>query len=187
MAQLKILLDTNSYFRLAKSVHPLLGEPFGDENYCLYVLPEVDLELRRQPRLQSKFPWAGDEEFAEPRRKKPGMSRPQARERKVVYDFLWDHVQNELPGPSPVDCTVLSYASVLGIEVVTDDKDMRELADAFGIATLSTLQLVKRMLDCGHIGMGEVRRIAAYWSYQDDRPRNYAKDYRRLFGEEAPP
>ena len=42
MPQSKVLVDSNSYFRLAKSIHPLLFQTFGDEEYCLYVLPELD-------------------------------------------------------------------------------------------------------------------------------------------------
>ena len=34
-AQAKILLDSNSYFRLAREIHPLLFQEFGDKNYCL--------------------------------------------------------------------------------------------------------------------------------------------------------
>ncbi len=31
MAQTRIFLDSNSYFRLAKSAHPLLGQEFGGD------------------------------------------------------------------------------------------------------------------------------------------------------------
>jgi hypothetical protein len=119
MAQSKILLDSNSYFRLAKSVHPLLFQTFGDSDYCLYVLPELDDEFSRQPRLKAKFPWVENEEFRRNRDKRLPLSKQQKRDRQTAYDFLWDYVQNELPGPSRVDCIVLSYGYVLGIEVVT--------------------------------------------------------------------
>lgn len=55
MPQSKILLDSNSYFRLAKSIHPLLFQEFGNKKYCLYVLPELDKEYERQPRLKNKI------------------------------------------------------------------------------------------------------------------------------------
>ncbi len=187
MAQTKILLDSNSYFRLAKSVHPLLFETFGDENYCLYVLPELEREYEREPRLKSKFPWVEEGEFCDNRKKRLVLSKGQKRDRKTTYGFLWDYVQTTLPGPSRVDCVVLSYGYVLDIEVVTDDADMIELAAIFGIKTITTLELLNRMLDCGHIDMTKVRSVASYWSYIDDRPKNYARDFRRLFREEAPP
>jgi len=61
--QHKILLDSNAYFRLAKSVHPLLFQEFGPDRACLYVLPELEQEYQRQPRLKAKFPWVEEEEF----------------------------------------------------------------------------------------------------------------------------
>jgi hypothetical protein len=36
MAQTKILIDTNSYFRLAQNLHPLLKTPFGKAEYTIY-------------------------------------------------------------------------------------------------------------------------------------------------------
>ena len=56
MAQTKLLIDSNSYFRLAKSLHPLLFEEFGADNYCLYVLKELEEEWSRNPRLTSAHP-----------------------------------------------------------------------------------------------------------------------------------
>ncbi len=46
MAQSKILVDTNAYLRLAKTIRPLLFMPFGENEYCLYILPELNEELK---------------------------------------------------------------------------------------------------------------------------------------------
>lgn len=187
MAQTKILLDSNSYFRLAKSVHPLLFQEFGENCYCLYVLEGLEREYTRNTRLQHKFAWVNDPEHRENRQKKLAPSRQQKKELPTVYDFMWNHVQTDLPGPSRLDVTALSYGYVLGITVVTDDADMIALAKVFDVKIIKTLELLKLMLDSAHIDMTAVRRIAAYWSYEDDRPKDYYKDYRRLFGEEPPP
>lgn len=187
MAQTKILLDSNSYFRLAKSIHPLLFQEFGDERYCLYVLEELEREYARSSRLQTQFAWVNDPEYRENRQKKLTLSRQQKKELETVYDFMWNHVQTELPGPSRTDVVALSYGYVLGIDVATDDADMIALAEVFNVKTIKTLGLLKLMLDSVHIDMTTVRRVAAYWSYEDDRPKDYYKDYRQLFGEEPPP
>lgn len=187
MAQTKILLDSNSYFRLAKSIHPLLFQEFGKNRHCLYVLEELEREYARNPRLQTQFAWVNDPEYRENRQKRLTLSRQQKKELATVYDFMWSHVQTELPGPSRTDVTALSYGYVLGIAVVTDDADMIALAKVFDVKIINTLELLKLMLDNAHIDMAAVRRIAAYWSYEDDRPKDYYKDYRRLFGEEPPP
>ena len=187
MAQTKILLDSNSYFRLAKSIHPLLFQEFGDSYYCLYVLEELEREYARNPRLQNKFAWVNETEYRENRARRLALSRQQKKELPTVYDFLWNHAQTELPGPSKIDVTVLSYGYVLDIPVVTDDADMIALAKAFGIRVTKTLELLKLMMNSDHIDIAAVRRVAAYWSYEDDRPKDYHADYRRLFGEEPPP
>jgi len=43
MAQTKILLDTNTYLRLAQSMHPLLGIPFGKNEFTLYIHKEIEI------------------------------------------------------------------------------------------------------------------------------------------------
>lgn len=187
MAQTKILLDSNSYFRLAKSIRPLLFQEFGENRFSLYVLEELEREYARSPRLQNQFAWVNDPEYRENRQKRLALSRQQKKELATVYDFMWRHVQTDLPGPSRTDVIALSHGYVLGIAVVTDDVDMIALANVFKVRIFKTLELLKLMLDSGHIDMAMVRRIAAYWSYEDDRPTDYYRDYRRLFGEEPPP
>jgi len=68
MAHTEILVDTNSYLRLAQNIHPLLGIPFGGEKYALYILPELKDELQSS-RLKNRFPWALEADYAENRRK----------------------------------------------------------------------------------------------------------------------
>lgn len=160
-SQTKILLDSNGYFRLAQSLHPLLFQAFGTDRYCLYVLPELDREYARQPRLQLKFPWADDPEYRENRQSNPHLSRQQRQAIENAFDILWDHVQTVLPGPSRVDVTVLSYGYVLSIPVVTDDADMAELGKTFGIPLMTTLELLRLMLDCGHVSLEKIRQIVA--------------------------
>lgn len=187
MAQTKILLDSNSYFRLAKSIHPLLFQEFGDKSYCLYVLEELEREYARNPRLNNKFAWVNDPEYRENRAQRLTLSRLQKKELSTVYEFLWNHVQTVLPGPSRIDVTALCHGYVLGITVITDDADMIALAKAFDVNVKKTLELLRLMMDSGHVDIAAVRRVAAYWSYEDDRPKDYHTDYRRLFGEDPPP
>jgi hypothetical protein len=182
MPQSKILVDTNSYFRLAKSIHPLLVAEFGEKNHCLYILPELDTELRKNPSLQTKFAWALESQYVANRKVHPTLSRKQQNEVALARGFIWDHVQTEMPGPSRIDAIYLSYGYVLKIPVVTDDRDMRELGAAFEIETMATLELMKIMLDCGHINRGKVKEIYGYWGYSNDVPYNAKADLARLFG-----
>src|ERR1043166_5144314 len=113
MAQSKILLDSNSYFRLAKSIRPLLFIEFGNKQHCLYVLAELEDEYAKSPRLQTKFAWVNDTEYRNNRSKRLTLSRKEEVQRKTAYEFMWDHVQTSLPGPSRLDVVHLSYGYVL--------------------------------------------------------------------------
>ncbi len=61
-----ILLDSNAYFRLALSIHPLLQVCFGeDTQFSLFVLPELDDEYRTSVRLRHKFMWVAEQQYVQ--------------------------------------------------------------------------------------------------------------------------
>lgn len=180
MAQSKILVDTNAYLRLAKTIHPLLFSTFGDNEYCLYVLPELNKELENR-KLQTKFYWVSEDEFAGNRKYFPKISKKQKNSIQQTFEYLWDYVQTELPGPSKVDALYIAYAIELDVPVVTDDQDMTQLANVFDAQVMPTLELLKIMLDCSHINMKTINGLCDYWRYIADLPANFKSDYLRLF------
>lgn len=180
MAQSKILVDTNSYIRLARTIHPLLFRPFGEAEYCLYVLPELNQELANH-KLESKFHWVNDAEYSDNRRNFPNLSRAQKTAIKQTFDFVWDYVKTELPGPSRVDASYIAHAIELRIPVVTDDRDMTTLARQFEVHTLSTLALLRIMLDCQHIAAPTLVALFEYWRHLTDLPANFLADRKRFF------
>jgi hypothetical protein len=180
MPQSKILLDTNSYLRLAQTVRPLLFVPFGEGQYCLYILSELNDELSNR-RLNSKFPWVDDEEYAENRKYFPTVGPKQKRIIKTNFEFIWDHVQTALPGPSQVDALYIAYALELGVPVVTDDQDMTELAIEFEVQVMPTLELLKVMHDNNHADLKKVKAIVEYWRAIGDCPANLHRDLKRFF------
>ena len=186
MRQRKLLLDTNAYLRLARSVHPLLFSEFGEDRTCLYLIDEFEREFARSRRLCSKFPWVDEPEYRDNREVRLQIGRKQRREIKTAIDFIRDQADADALGVSEVDVSVLGHASVLEIGVITDDTDMRTLGSTFGIEIMSTLSLLKLMLDAGHIDFARVRQIAAYWRHEGDLPARVGRDYRRLFGEPPP-
>ncbi|ABN63815.1 PIN domain-containing protein [Shewanella baltica] len=181
MPQSKILVDTNTYLRLAKTIKPLLFMPFGVNEYCLYILPELNKELGTRT-LQSKFPWVEEQEFSENRKHFPSIGRKQKKSIEHAFEFIWEHVQTELPGPSKVDALYVAYALELGVPLITDDQDMAELAKVFDVQVMSTLELLKIMLDCGHTDMKTIDGLCDYWRYISDMPARFHFDYKRLFG-----
>jgi len=186
MPQTKILLDSNSYFRLAKSNHPLLDVEFGTDSYCLYVLKELDDEFGRSSLLKRKFGWVDDEEYYNNRKKRLTISRAEKRGIKLTIDHLVAHKINNQLGISRVDIKCLAHGYVQKILVVTDDIDMLNTALEFEIGVMTTLELMSLMIECGHIDMRKVREIVAYWEYLADKPAKFRESYITIFGEPPP-
>jgi len=182
MPQSKILVDTNAYLRLAKTIRPLLYVPFGDNEYCLYILPELNEELKNH-KLQNAFYWIAEEEYVQNRQHFPNIGRKQKKAIDQTFEYLWDYVQTDLPGPSRVDTLYIAYAIELVIPVVTDDQDMTALASAFDAKVMPTLELLKIMLDCGRTDMKTIEGLCDYWRHIGDRPANLDADFKRLFSD----
>ena len=180
MPQSKILVDTNAYLRLAKTIRPLLFMPFGDSEYCLYILPELNDELSHH-RLVTKFPWVDEAEYRENRQYFLNVGRKQRKVIQETFKYIWDYVETDLPGPSRVDALYIAYAIELNIPIVTDDQDMIELAKTFDVQMIPTLKLLKIMLNCGHTDIKTIRSLVEYWRYIGDRPANLEADFARLF------
>lgn len=186
MAQLKILLDTNSYLRLAYTIHPLLFQEFGPDACCLYVLKELDDELNASHRLQTKFAWALQDEFVANRRYQLTASRKQKAEIATATSFIWDHVQTEQPGPSRIDVRHLAYGFVLKAPLVSDDRDLLAVARTFDIEVMKSIELLQLMLECEHISAQKLDALVAYWRYWQDTPSDLDEDFERIFHRPAP-
>ncbi len=185
MAQSKILVDTNSYLRLAESIHPLLFTEFGASNHCLYVIPELNDELS-SAHLRTRFSWVDEDDYRSNRQYFPVVGRKQSRKVEINFEYIWEHVQTELPGPSRVDARYIAYALELDISVVTDDEDMIQLAKVFDVTIMRSLELLKLMLDSGHIDRQKIDSIVTYWRHIKDTPGRIDKLYRQLFGANPP-
>lgn len=186
MSEGRILVDSNAYFRLAQSIHPLLNVEFGDRRYGLYCLKELQDEYNKSSRLKNAFSWVNDPEYVKNRSHLLKITREEKLEIRRAYEFILDYVRNVHPGVSKVDVLCLAHAEQLRIPVVTDDEEMRIAAGAYDIKTFKTLELLKLMLDCKCIDIKKVKEIASYWIYLNDKPKDFNVDYKRLFGE-APP
>lgn len=184
MAQTKILIDTNTYLRLAKTIHPLLFTPFGREEYCLYILPELNQELTAT-KLQNKFHWIAEQAFVENRKYIPTISRSQKLAIQQTFEYLWNDVQTMRPGPSKVDTRYIAYALELSVPLVTDDQDMTALARDYEVNVMPTLDLLKLMLESNHIDVKLISGLFDYWKYLSDLPANFYVDCCRLFPELA--
>ena len=192
MAQKKIIVDSNSYFRLAQNIHPLLCQPFGNDQLTLYIHADLNNEFRRSPRLKNKFHWVAETTYVDNRSRSISIPQEQKAEVDDTFDYMWEHVQDAFlrpygKGPSPIDTRIVATAHVLGIAVLTDDRDMIELAKEFSVKTISSLGVMKLMLEAGRIDTEKVDQVVEQWMYENDTPhRDWKKEFKKLFGREAP-
>ena len=110
MPQRRFLLDTNSYFRLAKSIHPLLGTNFGPDPCCLFVLKELDKEFEKSVRLQNKFSWVGDVQYKTDRAAQLPLSRNEQKDVHIATGFIRNNSSQRLLGLSRIDIQILAVA-----------------------------------------------------------------------------
>jgi len=184
MVQKKTLLDSNAYFRLAYNVHPLLFMEFGVEKYCLYIIEELMEEFKRNPRLLNKFDWVKEKEFADNRNHPILISAKQKKEILDVTGYIWG-MSREV-GVSMIDVKAVATALTLKVKLVSDDGGVQEISKTYGVNCISSLSLLKLMLDNKHIDLEKVRQTVAYWRFNKDTPKNFRQDYKALFGEEIP-
>lgn len=187
-----ILLDSNAYFRLAISIHPLLNVEFGKPPpYRLYVLVDLDVEYARSPRLRNKFEWVRQRAYREDRAARQYRASGKiAKQVDMAISFLAQFAHTRGVVVSPVDLKALAVGHVRGYPVVSDDGGMAKLADEVGIECWPLLKLLKLMVDEKRIVQDDVLQILEYLKHEQDLPTSnrdrIRRDYREHFGEECP-
>lgn len=185
LAQKAILIDCNTYFRLAKHIHPLLNKPILNNSSRLYVVKELDDEYSRSPRLQSKFQWVGEGKYSDNRKKSNIIiPRNKMEELKITYDHLDEFRKERGFSTMYYDLHSLAVAYVLGIEIVTDDKHMFILANIFRIKKNTTIKLLKNLYVNKDISIDKIREIVSAWKHDNDLPRNCKLNFVKTFNED---
>lgn len=182
------ILDSNAYFRLAYSLHPLLGKPFGkskDERYVLRVIAQLDKEYNRSARLQHKFHWVKDKKFSVNRQAEQlNITRKQNGEVEQARSYILSMEKDLGCDISLVDATALAIGFVKQQPVVTDDKGMCKVAAELGMEVWGLLQLLKLMLDEAHIDLNRAREIAQFLDYENDLPcgrTEFIRQFKQFF------
>ncbi len=183
MPQSKILLDTNAYLRLAQSIRPLLGVPFGKKQYTLYIHRRFEEEFGKSHRLKTKFYWAKAQEYIDNRKKRLQLSQQDKNEIEHTYEFIWVFQHEQEFGLSRIDIYCIATALQLGIPLVTDDEKMIQTCKEFDVVVYSTIQLLKLMLDEKFISVDKIKQITEYWKYEKDLPKNFNIDIEKNFGD----
>jgi hypothetical protein len=186
-----LLLDSNAYFRLARTLHPLLAPPFGTSpRYSLMILAELDREYRSSNRLRTKFEWVNGREYqadrAAHRYETAGKSTRQV---DMAFSFLEAHARAEAINVSPEDLRALAVGHARNFVVVTDDAGMKRLADAFEIECWSVLKLLRLMQTEARIALDDVRQAIEYMVEANDLPMGrdrFRSEYRAYFNADCP-
>jgi predicted nucleic acid-binding protein len=182
MAQTKLLIDTNAYFRMAKVLHPLLGVDFGPpENYCLYALPDVEKEFENSIELQNKFKWFVQKEYKENRKIQVNISKKQQTE--ILEN--WKHLNHaskmfDCKDVSITDLRYLAYGLTLNYTVITEDKDMKQLAKEFGIKILTTLDFLQILDSKKFYPEQKYLELKKYLKEIDEYPHSYNKFFKKF-------
>jgi hypothetical protein len=193
-----VLLDTNTYLRLAKRIRPLLGVKFGQKDYVLTVLKDVEDEVRRNRTLGSKFPWFDDEAFGKERdaaqmrlkaAEKLAIENAQSVLRGQVLGEVDRYTRGGRQPPSDTDCRVLAFGQARDAIVVTDDLGMHLLAADFELPIWHGWQLLAKMKTAKVVDNDLVRDIYGALERNGDLTVTWAEakhtEFARIFGPRA--
>ena len=191
----EVLLDTNTYLRLAKRIRPAVGRQFGQVPYIVVILKAVEEEVHRNPKLQFKNPWFDEPEFVRERMaKQTRLSAAEKQEMKLVQDVLIGTVQLDVDkytshGRSPpgaTDCWLLAYGQVKGAVVVTDDLGMHTLASEVGLKVWHGFELLAKLKTAKVVDNDLVRDIYDALERNGDMTETWRKakheEFVKVFG-----
>ncbi len=189
------LLDTNAYLRLAKRIRPLLGKPFGQKQYVLTILKQIEDEVHKNPRLKFNYPWfTNDDLKAERLAKQIRLSPAEKTQIEAAASVLRAHVlanphEYTILGrspPSSTDCHLLAFGQVRPAIVVTDDLGMHKLASDFDIPIWHGHELLKKMLSAKVIDNDQVREIYTALENNNDLTDSWREakhtEFKKVFG-----
>jgi len=146
----------------------MLGVPFGQKNYVLTILKEVEDEVHRSAALQTKFPWFDGAPLAAERlAQQVRLSKDERAQlnagASVLHGWVLQDVQSYMTNgrspPSETDCFILAFGQIRPAIVVTDDLGMHKLAKDFGIAIWHGHELLAKMLTAKKLTKEQVREI----------------------------
>lgn len=192
----QVLLDTNTYLRLAKRIRPAVGREFGQVPYVLVILKAVEDEVHRSARLRFLNPWFDEPEFAQERlAKQTRLSAAEKQDLKLVQDVLLGTVQLDVAkyttGRSPpgaTDCWLLAYGQVKSAIVVTDDLGMHTLASDFGLKVWHGFELLAKLRTAKIVDNDLLREIYDALERNSDMTETWRRakheDFARIFGPE---
>lgn len=191
----EVLLDTNTYLRLAKRIRPAVGRQFGQVPYVVVILKAVEDEVHRSPRLKFHNPWFDEPEFAQERlAKQKKLTSEDKAAMTLVQGILLGMVQMEVDKytshgrhpPGATDCWLLAYAQVKNAVVVTDDLGMHLLAEEARLKVWHGFELLAKLKTAKVVDNDLVREIYDALERNGDMTETWRqakhREFARIFG-----
>jgi hypothetical protein len=179
---LDLLIDSCSYFRLAQSLHPILGNPSRLSNYNILIHLSFHNEFNNNSDLTTQFHWANQPEFIS-NRGNSCISLPSDREIELMRAVTSINAEKRRSHSniSKVDIFALSSAYVLNIPLITDDLDMEAMAKEFEIECMNSMEFLNYWHSNRAIDDAKLLELFEYWEYSNDCPAGYKLDRGRYF------
>lgn len=146
----------------------MLGVKFGQKEYVLTVLKDVETEVHRNPTLRAKYPWFDDSNLHSERwAARISLSANEKEQLAAAQNLLQGWVLADLDNymtkgrapPSGTDCRVLAFGQVRSAIVVTDDLGMHQLAKEFDISVWHGWELLSKMRSAKIVQNDLIREI----------------------------
>lgn len=185
----QILLDSCSYIRLSGSIMPLLGFPFGTEQYAFYIHQGFSREFKRSSRLISKFKWILEYPYCSEWKKRVVLiTKTQKIEIEDNFKYIWDYHKSNNLNLSLEDMYCLATSIALDIPLVTDEATLLKTAEEFEVKTYTTATILKLMLDNNFPGMSmdKINDLYIFLYDNNDLPSVLKKQYKEIFGNSPP-
>lgn len=170
----QLLIDSNSYFRLARVIKPFLGVGFGEPPYAIYVISQLDEEFSKSQRLINKFSWVDEAEYRTNRTGNCLGLGIGKFEMTQTVNFMKDHKYHRGLGVSKVDIIVLAVAYLLEIAIISDDIDIQEMAKDFDMCEcMSSLEVLYWLYCEGIMSLKDVKVTVKLWRQEKDLPMGF--------------
>lgn len=197
-----LIVDSNSYLRLARHVPSLLGD-HGD--YALRVIADFDKEYLLNTRLRTQFTWTNEPPHPDEREKWTlEVTKLQVKEIResfattrdfaeasVAEKFAYKRKDSTDGTPLPIlsrrDVSLLCHALALEAGILTDEGPLTLAAKDLDVPVVSSLEILRHLKGLKVVDKAKVEAIVRFWQYDKDTPsKTWIADYTRLF-KIAPP
>lgn len=196
------LIDTTSYLKLGRALHPLLGRAVGLPPRICRTISEVDREFEGKESLSATFYWVPQVEYAD-NRKENLLSAMQIGMKDVmnwrtqIQGFARmnanEYRKRNLTPPSPADALLIAYAVVItqlhGIRaaVVSDDGGVRFTVEELDLCdALSGYQLLELFLTHQYVDLPKVKALYSELDYLSELPADWRTNCHTTFGFKHP-